>query len=263
MVSVGQMTGLALAILLPIVVALIPYYLIYKHSSKIESGMMGAIAYGFLGFLWQQLMYLMMVVVMTNFDWLRNTIGSNYVASALVYGVLCAVFVALGMYWGVYLTNQKQRSLYRSVTIGIGFGLGSAGWNIFLPYGLSLYHAILINSGSFQGSAELKNSIVNTSVSVLYADAGKSMLMILVFMGTAMILGKFYLEGNRMAAWGTPIVVQLLISFTNALLKQYASATVAKIGLYVLLIALAAISVYMFMNWIKTKEVKLPFVKQR
>lgn len=257
MVSTGQMLGMVVAILLPILVAVIFCILIHKRSSKIETGLIGAVSYGVLGFLWQQLIYLMVIVILTNIAWFRNTIGSNYVMSALIYGLVCGIFVALGLYWGIYLTNQKQRSLYRSTTIGIGFGLGNAIWNIAAPYGMSVYYGIQINSGSFAGSETLKASIVGTPAITMYLDSLKCILLLLIFMGVALLLGRFYLEGNKPAAWGTPILVQLFISLTNALMKEYLPGPVAKIGIYVILTLLAAASVWLVIGWLRTGEVIL------
>lgn len=255
MVSTGQMVGMAVAILLPVLVAVFLGVVIGRHSRKIETGMLGAVAYGFLGFLWQQLFYLVMIVVLTNFGWLRNAIGSYYVISAFVYGLVCSAFVALGLYWGIYLTNQKQRSLFRSTTIGVGFGLGNIAWNIVAPYGMSLYYSIQINAGSFAGSTETKASILATASSTMYLDSLKCILFLIVYMGVAHLMSKYYLEGNKIYAWGVPVVVQLFISLTNALMKQYLPEIAAKIGIYVVLALLSAASVWMVWNWLKESRV--------
>ena len=46
MVSTGQMMGYVMAILLPLIAVLIPFYILWKQSSKVERGMLGAIGYG-------------------------------------------------------------------------------------------------------------------------------------------------------------------------------------------------------------------------
>lgn len=254
MVSTGQITGMAVSILLPLLVAALFYFLIGRKSRKIETGMLGAAAYGCLGFLWQQLIYLVAAVGMTSFSPLRNAIEGNYVLSALLFSFVCSVFVALGMYWGVYLTNQKQKSLYRSVTVGIGFGVGNAVWNIILPYAMSFYYSIQINAGTFAKDAETRESILATSPATMYLDALKCILFLLVYMGVAYEMSRYYLEGKKWYAWGIPIVVQLFISMTNSLIKQYWSETASKIGIYTVLFVIAAISVWQIRCWLTGED---------
>ena len=59
MVSSGQFVGMGMAIVLPVLVVAVLYIIVNRHSRKIETGMMGAVGYGALGYLWQQLLYLM------------------------------------------------------------------------------------------------------------------------------------------------------------------------------------------------------------
>lgn len=244
------------AIVLPLFVAVLLYIVLHRHSRKLETGMMGAAGYGIMGYLWQQLIYLMMIVVITNMAWLRNAIGNIYVVSAFLYSLVCSIFVALGLYWGIYLTNQKQRSMYRSVTIGIGFGVGNLAWNILVPYGMSLYYAIQMNAGVFAGSENTKQSILATACSTMYLDALKCTLFLLIYMGIAYQMSVYYLEGKKIYAWGVPIVVQLFISFTNSLIKQYMPETAAKICIYVILALLAAVSGWMVVRWLRADRLK-------
>ena len=231
---------MVLACLLPISVAAVLYWFVNKHSRKIETGMAGAAGYGILGFIWQQLIYLMAVVLLTNQAWLYRAIGKNFVLSALVYGVVCSIFVALGMYWGIYLTNQKQKSMFRSMTIGIGFGLGNAAWNILAPYGMSLYDAIRINAGTFSGTEKTKASILATSSTKMYLDAFKCILLILIYWGVAYGMAELYMQGKKIHAAAVPVAVQLVISLTNAFMRQYLPELAAHIGIYIVLALLAA-----------------------
>ena len=57
MVSTGQMMGYVMAILLPLIAVLIPFYILWKQSSKVERGMLGAIGYGIMGYFWQEIIY--------------------------------------------------------------------------------------------------------------------------------------------------------------------------------------------------------------
>ena len=142
MVSTGQMMGYVMAILLPLIAVLIPFYILWKQSSKVERGMLGAIGYGIMGYFWQEIIYSFLgLLALTKMRDVLNATGGNAVVVAFVEALAGSVFVAAGLYWGVYLTNTKQRSLYRSTTVGLGFGLGAA----LLTYGFQLYYAIRIN----------------------------------------------------------------------------------------------------------------------
>lgn len=255
MVSSGQFVGMGMALVLPVLAAAVLYIIVNRHSRKIETGMMGVIGYGTLGYLWQQLIYLMAVVLLTNQAWLRNAIGSYFVVSALVYGLVCSIFVALGMYWGIYLTNQKQRSIYRSMTIGIGFGLGNIVWNILAPYGMSLYDAIRINAGTFTGNEKTREAILTTASTTMYLDALKCILLLIIYMGVACVMADFYLKGKKWHAGVVPVAAQLVISLSNAFMRQYLPELAARIGIYVVLALFAAASARtVFNNLLKYPE---------
>ena len=225
MVSTGQMMGYVMAILLPLIAVLIPFYILWKQSSKVERGMLGAIGYGIMGYFWQEIIYSFLgLLALTKMRDVLNATGGNAVVVAFVEALAGSVFVAAGLYWGVYLTNTKQRSLYRSTTVGLGFGLGAA----LLTYGFQLYYAIRINVGAFTGTDMAKASILSN-----------------------------YLEKKRLAAWLTPIIVYVFIRFTDVILNTYAPALVAKIVYMVVLAFVAAVSVWMVRNWYQSeKQVK-------
>lgn len=254
MVSTGQMIGMGAAIVLPLLAAAVLYFIIHKHSKKMETGMIGAASYGCLGFLWQQLFYLMAIVALNMIPWFRNVGAENYIFQVVILSLLCGVFVALGLYWGVYLTNQKQRSLFRSTTIGIGFGVGNALWNIIAPYSMSLYQSFRINAGTFQDSEQTKKSIMATSVSTMCLDSLKCVLFLVIYMGIAHLMSRYYLEGKKLYAWGVPIVTQLLISLTNALMREYTPDIVSQIGIYVLLALLSVVSVWTVAQWLQRSQ---------
>ncbi len=245
MVSSGQLTAMALAILLPLAAAGLLYMIINRRSRKLETGLLGAAGYGLLGYLWQYLFYLMIIVFLSNPSWMRNILQNNFAVSALVYGLLCSIFVALGMYWGIYLTNQKQKSPFRSTMVGLGFGVGNTVWNIVVPYSMSLYYSVQINAGTFAGQPEMKENILNTPVTTMCVDAYRCILMLFIYTAVALVLGKFYLEGNRVSAWGTPVIVQLLISLTNAFMQELMPETAARIGMLIVLTAMALYSGYL------------------
>ena len=245
MVSTGQMMGYVMAILLPLIAVLIPFYILWKQSSKVERGMLGAIGYGIMGYFWQEIIYSFLgLLALTKMRDVLNATGGNAVVVAFVEALAGSIFVAAG------LTNTKQRSLYRSTTVGLGFGLGAA----FLTYGFQLYYAIRINVGAFTGTDMAKASILSTSTASLYLDAVRNILVVLVYMGVAFLVGKNYLEKKRLAAWLTPIIVYVFIRFTDVILNTYAPALVAKIVYMVVLAFVAAVSVWMVRNWYQSEK---------
>lgn len=253
MVTTGQMTGLIMAIVLPILVGIIPYYLFWKRSSKIENGMVGAVGYGILGFFWQEIIYsFLSMMALKHMIGVFNTIGGSAILVAAVEALLRGVFVVLGLYWGVYLTNTKQRSLYRSATVGIGFGIGDA----LLSYGFQLYYAIRINLGIFTGEEEAKARILETSTGSLYIGAYRGMLMVIIFMGMALVMGNYHLEKKHKLAWGIPLVVYVFLRFTEVLLNTYISVLITRIIICVLLTAFAGAALWIVRGWLQTGKVR-------
>ena len=229
--------GYVMAILLPLIAVLIPFYILWKQSSKVERGMLGAIGYGIMGYFWQEIIYSFLgLLALTKMRDVLNATGGNAVVVAFVEALAGSVFVAAG--------------LYRSTTVGLGFGLGAA----LLTYGFQLYYAIRINVGAFTGTDMAKASILSTSTASLYLDAVRNILVVLVYMGVAFLVGKNYLEKKRLAAWLTPIIVYVFIRFTDVILNTYAPALVAKIVYMVVLAFVAAVSVWMVRNWYQSEK---------
>lgn len=254
MVTTGQMTGYAMAIALPLLAGLIPFYLFWKRSSKIERGMLGAIGYGVMGYFWQEIIYSFLgLLALTKMRGVLNATGGNAVVVAFVEALAGSLFVAAGLYWGIYLTNTKQRSLYRSATVGIGFGLGAA----ILTYGFQLYYAVKINTGSFTGTDLAKANILATTTASLYVDAYRNILVVMVYMGVALLTGKYYLEKNRLASWLVPILTYVFMRFTDVLLNTYAPALAAKTIYLIVLTLLAAASLWMVYQWLKKGTLEL------
>ena len=102
MVSTGQMMGYVMAILLPLIAVLIPFYILWKQSSKVERGMLGAIGYGIMGYFWQEIIYSFLgLLALTKMCDVLNATGGNAVVVAFVEALAGSIFVAAGLYWGV------------------------------------------------------------------------------------------------------------------------------------------------------------------
>lgn len=262
MVTTGQMTGIVMAIMLPVLIGGFFYYLFWRKSRKIEAGMIGAIGYGVLGYVWQELIYSflgMLVLVKMSSALQKTATGGGAVLVAAIEALVSAVFVAAGLYWALYLTNTKQQSIYRSATIGIGFGIGYSA----LTYGFELYYAIRINCGTFQGVESAKEKILATSTTSLYVSAYRNVIVLLIFLGVALLMGKYYLEKRRLYAWLMPIVVYMFLRFTDVILNTYLPVLVAKIVVIILFTILAIGSVWLVKRFLRTGEIVVGFVADK
>lgn len=262
MVTTAQMTGFAMAIVLPILAGAVPYYLFWKRSSKIEAGMMGAFGYGVFGYFWQEIIYGFLGTVLLSIAYTNkegslagflNATGGSEIIVAIIEALFSGVFVALGLYWGIYLTNKKQRSLYRSATVGIGFGVGYA----VFKYGFQLYYAIKINQGTFAGTDAAKASILNTSVGTLYVASYRNILMVIIFMGIALLMGNYHLEKNYASAWITPIAVYVFIRFTDVILNAYLPLVASRTIMCIILSGLVAVCLWLIVGMLKNGKVSL------
>lgn len=254
MVTTGQLTGLIMAIVLPILAGAVPFFLFWKRSSRIENGMVGAVAYGIVGYFWQGILYsVLSMIAITSMVGVFNTIGSSAILVAIVEALLRGIFVILGLYWGVYLTNTKQRSLYRSASVGIGFGIGDA----LLSYGFQLYYAVRINLGIFTGGEEVKTSILSTSMGSLCVGTYRGILMVIIFMGMALVMGDYYLEKKFKQAWGVPLIVYVFLRFTEVILNTYISVLITRIIMCVLLTVFAVAALWIVRGWLQTGKVTI------
>lgn len=251
MLTNGQMWGLTLAVFLPILVAIIPYRMFYKRASKIEAGMLGALGYGIIGYFWQSIIYTLVIgLVLTGLAGKADN-GAFGILILTINGIIVSIFVAAAIYWGVFLTNDKQKSMYRSGTIGLGFGIGNA----LINYGVQLFYAIQINTGKFGGEAAVKEDILAMATSSLMLSAYRNVLMLFIFTVMALIAGKWYMEKNWKVACGTVAIIQFFIIISEGIIKMFLPA--AAIIYTVFLTIVAVLAVRMMVRFLKTGEVVL------
>ncbi len=249
MLTNGQMWGLTLAVFLPILIAIVPYRMFYKRTSKIEAGMLGAVGYGIIGYFWQSILYTLVIgLVLTGLVGKAES-GAFEILVLTINGVIASVFVAAAIYWGVFLTNDKQKSMYRSGTIGLGFGIGNA----LINYGVQLFYAIQINTGKYSGEAAVKEDILAMATSSLMLSAYRNVLMLFIFTAMALIAGKWYMEKNWKVACGTIAIIQFFIMVSEGIIKMILPA--AAIIYTVFLTILAVLAVRMIIKFLRTGEV--------
>lgn len=216
MVSTITILVMAICVLVSIAVPVIPLFMIRKRSSKIETGLSGAVGYGFLGYIWQYLFYMFVGAFITR----ELAQGGAFwiVAMNILLTFVSTACTALSLYWGIYLTNQKQISLYRSAAVGIGFSLGKIAIDLVYPYVYSMYFAFQINAGTFQADEDMKLSILNTSIGSLLTGTYKCLLMFVIIFAITLIMGHYYIAKNRKMTWLSVIAIYEVIMLINILL---------------------------------------------
>lgn len=111
--------------------------------------------------------------------------------------------------------------------------------------------------GTFSGTDASREAILGISASSLYLAAYRNILIVLIYMGVALLMGKFYLQKNRLSSWLVPILTYMFMRFTDVILNTYAPEVVAKSVYCVILTVLAAGVSWMVYQWLKTGEVHI------
>lgn len=260
MVSTFNMVLMLVCVVAGIAAAAVPYLMISRKSSALETGLPGAIGYGVLGYVWQYVLYIFGGgVFLYRLPFWRSM---NETAQAIILNVLLTILTTLctvaALYWGIYLTNQRKISIYRSATVGIGFGLGRIGLDLIYPYCHSFYLALQINGGTYHGKEELKNSIISTTSASLVSGTYKCVLMLVIVLDIALIMGNYYISKNKKMAWIYPLAVYEVIMLLNALPRlmfgnREIVAEVVVIVIYTIVAAAAGVDIY---RWFKTGQIE-------
>lgn len=256
MVPVINLVVMIICVVVCIAVMAVPYLMINKRSSALETGLPGAIGYGILGYAWQYVLYMYGNL---GINILVLKFGMPTILGSVLDTILTTGCMALALYWGIYLTNQKQISIYRSATVGIGYSLGMIGLHMIYTYATSIYYGFLINSGKYQGDPALKESIINTSAGTLLFDAYKQILMFVIVFAIALIMGKYYIAKDRKKTWISVLVIYESIMLLSAIVKMiFAKSDLAFNVVAILVLTVAAVAgAIVLWNWFKTNEVEV------
>ena len=233
----------------------IAYFKIHKRSSKLETGLPGALGYGFLGYLWQYLifsflaMYFVALVV-------KNAAGFTKIGASFGLTFLSTAFTIAALYWGIYLTNEKKRSIYRSAVVGIGFSLGKVAIELVFFYFYSAYASIRINTGQVGKVTDYMKAIERTTIPSMLEGTYKCILMFIVIMAITLIMAKYYEERKVHHAWITGAIIYEITMLMNQLTNLIQSGTFQKIIELVVLTIMAAICGTIVWHWFKTDEIE-------
>ncbi|MGN1206078.1 MAG: hypothetical protein ACI4SQ_03705 [Eubacterium sp.] len=245
----------------------IAYFNIHKRSSKLESGLPGALGYGFLGYIWQYMifsfiaMYLLALVFkgVTGFAKVGVSFGLTFLSTA---------FTIAALYWGIYLTNEKKRSIYRSAVVGIGFALGKVALELVQPYFYSAYASIRINSGQIGKETDYMKAIESTTILSMLEGTYKCILMFIVIMAITLIMAKYYEQRKVHHAWiSGAIIYEIIMLINQVFVNVIPSGLVQKILVLIVLTAIAVVCGSIVWHWFKTDEIepdprKLLFARQ-
>ena len=255
MVSQVNMFGLTFAVAFSLGCGIIPYLILWRRSASIETGMISAICYGALGFFWAQLLlrYALMAVI-GSLNVFVTMQKEFYLGYLLVATLISAGMAALANMWGLYLTNQKQKSMYRSATIGIGYGLANAALFTIMP----LVSATQINSGTFKGTEALKQSIISSNAIDLFLGGYKYGALVIIGMAISLVMGKYFLEGKIQKPIYICLVTYGVIYFVRGGFAKILSAGVYRIVDPIVLTIFAAAALYVVVKWKQWNVNQLP-----
>ena len=217
--------------------------------------MLGALGYGFAGYIWQYLFYMFLGAFVLGAFMKAPQSAFLSAVSSFVLTLISSVFAVLSIYWGIYLTNQKQISIYRSATVGLGFALGKTAVDLIYSYGYSIFAALQINQGTFRGEESLKESILNTSAGSLIAGTYKCFLMLIIVFAIALVMGKYYTSKNRAMTWISGLIMYEAVTLLNVIVRGILPGDTGNVIFMVLLTVLAAGAAGILRHWFKTGEV--------
>lgn len=254
-VTHSQMLSMLLAPLFPLAIAGAGCGLLYRFSDKKRTGIVNSLGMGIIAFFWQQCLYMMIIMALTEYEGVRGVIERIPLVSVVVYSIVCSLFLALGIHWAVRVTGKKAPSPFRASSAGLGFGVGNVIWNIVVPYMIGLYTASTINMQVYEGSDEVAASVLAIRPMDVMLDSLKSVCFLFIYTALGLMIGKLCRQDSRGRAFIMAFLFQFLISLTNALLKQFATRPVAaSVVIHVFLILLAAGAAWLLSCWLRQKN---------
>ncbi len=259
MVSMGQLVGMVLAIVVPVML-LIVLFLHVKKELKVK-GLPFSACYGILGYLWEAWIYVMAYgwvgAMMMQYSWFDSDFG--IIVKQMIIAIVYALLATGGLCWAVYLSNMREPLEERGAAVGIGFGLSYTVWNYVLVYGAPLIIGFRMRFGGYEGTQEVQDKILSLSVENMYLFILDTVILSLILMATTLLMSHYQLNGRPLYMFLIPFVSQFMIKFLDTLLPTLMPDLVSSI-IYHLLIGTAALwSLWMVLNYLKTRKInRLP-----
>ena len=255
MISIGQMIGMILAIVIPVMTGIILFLHIRKEL-KVK-GLLFTACYGIVGYIWQAWIYVMVYgwvgAMIMQSSWFETGIGD--VVKQMIIAACYALLTAGGLYWAVYLANMRESRVERGISVGLGFGLAYSVWNYMLVYGAPLIIGFQLWFGSYAGSEETKQRVLGLSTGNMYLFLLECILFMLILTATTLVMGQYHQQVSRLKMFGIAFISQFLIKFLNTLLPTILPDAVSMVVYHVLMISAALYSLWIIMSYLKTKQV--------
>ena len=255
MVSIGQLVGMVLAIVVPVMIAVV-LFLHVKKELKVQ-GLPFTACYGILGYLWEAWIYVMaygwvgaMIMQNTWFD-----AGFGVIVKQMIIAVVYALLATGGLCWAVYLSNMREPLIERGPAVGIGFGLSYAVWNYVLVYGAPLIIGFRMRFGGYEADAETLNKVLSLPVENMYLFILDTVVFGLIVTATTLLMSHYQQNGRPLYMFLIPFVSQFMIKFLDTLLPTIMPDLVSSIIYHVLTGTAALWSLWMVLKYLKTRQI--------
>lgn len=257
MISNGQMVGMILAIVVPIMIGIV-VFLHIKKELKVK-GLFFTACYGAVGYLWEAWIYAMaynwLSAWMIQEDWFLTGFGD--IVRQVIVSLMYAVFVAGGLYWAVFLANMRESDVRRGTTVGLGFGVCYTAWNYVLVYGAPIIYGFQMKFGGFSESEEIKQKVLGLQVENMYLFALDTVLFTLILIGTTLVMGYYHQHGNKGRMFLIVFVSQFVIKFFNTLFPTLLPDMVSTVLYHALMSVAAVYSMWILLTYLKTGKVMI------
>ncbi len=257
MISNGQMVGMILAIVVPIMIGIV-VFLHIKKELKVK-GLFFTACYGAVGYLWEAWIYAMaynwLSAWMIQEDWFLTGFGD--IVRQVIVSLMYAVFVAGGLYWAVFLANMRESDVRRGTTVGLGFGVCYTVWNYVLVYGAPIIYGFQMKFGGFSESEEIKQKVLGLQVENMYLFALDTVLFTLILIGTTLVMGYYHQHGNKGRMFLIVFVSQFVIKFFNTLFPTLLPDMVSTVIYHALMSVAAVYSMWILLTYLKTGKVMI------
>lgn len=173
MISNSVIVSMFITIILATAGILVPFFTVFFTARKKETGLVGSLGLGVLGYFWAQfLLPLPVLFILTKFTGFMKIYNNDkyFVVYLLITAVLLSVLSALARLWCVWLMNKRTPSLYRAVCSGIGFAIFQV-LSIVGSYFTYIKYANILNKAD--GASILAKSLKASNPRITDADIDK------------------------------------------------------------------------------------------
>ena len=257
MVSNGQITGMILAILIPMIIVCALF--VYMKRQVRMKGFIIVFFFGVAGFIWQAFIksYIIAFAVtpMSQTPFFQE--GFGLVCGQVISSLLDALFVALALVWALYFCNLRDIEMKRAPMVGLGFGCAYAIMNYIVRYAPYLVRAFKIRSGTFDGTEQEIQEVQSLTVENMYLFILSCVLYTLVIIGVTLLMGFFHRNHCRGRMFFSGLLASFLIGFLNVLFPTIMPDMVSAILYNVLLAILACYAMWFVSGFMKTGKLMI------